>query len=181
MLAVHFGFNQPGQQIILWRRPPLRDHTREVVIHLGSHSTEIALRVGLFLAANQTIAEGQDRVAPAVEARPVRERNADHVGNYFHRQRDRKVRRQVHLSTLDHLIQQLARQLPNPRFETRDNSWGKGAHNEGAQLGVARWVREEEPLGTDTGGKRLVIVERLLDALIIEEQPGIKCRDMKQR
>lgn len=44
-LAVHLGFDEPGQEIVPRRRPPLLDEALEVRLHLAVHLGERAERL----------------------------------------------------------------------------------------------------------------------------------------
>src|SRR5262249_62030801 len=85
-----------------------------------------------------------------------------------------------HRATLDRWVQELARQLAYARLEAGHRARREGLHDDGAQLGVARRIKEDQPLEglaarsrRRAGAKRVVIVQRTLDALIVEDHPEI--------
>jgi hypothetical protein len=86
---------------------------------------------------------------------------------------------------LDLLVQQLARQIADARLEVGDHSRREGPRDEGSELSVARGIKEDEPFrigalrGEHAGAERLVIVQRALDGLVVEDHPQIELRDVQ--
>ncbi len=91
----------------------LRDQVGQEIPHLRRDRSILLNRSGRLFVFREGVGDLQDRVAPALVPRPVCHGDAEHLRDHQHRQRDGKVRGQVHLAALDRPVQELTRQFPD--------------------------------------------------------------------
>ncbi len=108
--AVHFRAEESGQQVVPGGRPPVLQQFSEVDAHLVRYHRELGNRRSCGLArSHDGVAHREDRVIPAHEPGPIRDGDAEHLGDHHHRQWDRELGGQIHCPAPNRPVQQLAR------------------------------------------------------------------------
>ena len=178
MLAIDFGLDESGEEVVGGIFLARGDHGGEIVVHGGGDGDKIVDGALGFWAAGAGVGHFEDGVAPAFELGPVGGGDADHVGDDFHRKGNGVLGGEVELGgvVIEGVVEELAGEGADEIFEVADHAGGEGLGDDGAELGVPRGVEEDEPVarGGDAGGEVFVIGENALDAVVVEDAPGVE-------